>query len=82
MYAAKQSEINSKSLCEELEKFKESRKNKYVYDKSIHPTKIFTFMEDLTLLHLLRTWIKKEKSICRCTLCSMKKLLYIAYDFA
>lgn len=74
--------VNVDTLSNEVARFYLTNNEKYEYDRLLDPTRIFTFKQEMLLLKYLELWKKQRISFCSCVLCSMEKLLYIAYKFA
>ncbi|XP_011258257.1 uncharacterized protein LOC105252537 [Camponotus floridanus] len=74
--------VDIPTLCNEIGWFYETRDEKYEYDRSLDPTRIFTFKQEMLLLKYLELWIKQKIPFCSCASCVMEELLNIAYKFA
>lgn len=74
--------VDIPTLCNEIAQFYDTRDEKYEYDRSLDPTRIFTFKQEMLLLKYLELWIEQKIPFCSCALCAMEELLNIAYQFA
>lgn len=74
--------VDIPTLSNEIARFYDTRDEKYEYDRSLDPTRIFTFKQEMLLLKYLELWIKRKVPFCSCAFCVMEKLLNIAYQFA
>ncbi|CAL1681406.1 unnamed protein product [Lasius platythorax] len=55
----------------------------YKYDSVIQLSKIFTYLEEITIVNHLRTWEEESKSDeCKCRLCALIHLSKLAHQFA
>ncbi|CAL1682323.1 unnamed protein product [Lasius platythorax] len=82
-FAAEKYQIDCRSLCEEIVWFSNSGEETYEFDRSFDSLlRTFTFKEELSLLKSLELWKTEGRPFCSCELCSLEKLLYIAYQFA
>lgn len=84
--AATYYKISPRSIQEEIDQYYNLKRNgeakeKYEYDKPLEKGRVFTFKEELSLLHDLNRW-KYTYPSCSCLICAMVQLLILAYQLA